>query len=288
MSRLVTCSSCFGSAVAIALTTAASMTTTAADSAHATSATKTPADTRTLERRIEDLESINDIQILMSKHEYYHAAEMNKEELKAIWAMNEPDVTFAQNQGYYIGPKKLWSVYGEGNDIMRQFNLTKLREKYPQLKDDPSNWGAGDLIMHTLTTPIIVIAGDGKTAKGMWYTPGQVSGVTAGSNWIWEKYGCDFIKENGQWKIWHMHVYTDFFAPVGTSWVKTAEAPKSNEAGGQDIPAKLKEMLVPSVAEVTYKTYGATQVPVLIPMPEPYRTFSETFSYGYAGGEQKH
>lgn len=34
---------------------------------------------------------------------------------------------------------------------------------------------------------------------------------------VFKKYGVDFIREDGVWKIWHMHVYSD------TGWSKGEE-----------------------------------------------------------------
>jgi hypothetical protein len=45
------------------------------------------------------------------------------------------------------------------------------------------------------------------------------------------KYGADFKKEEGRWKIWHMHVYGLFMAPYDRSWALNApEAPMGTPA----------------------------------------------------------
>ncbi len=36
----------------------------------------------------------------------------------------------------------------------------------------------------------------------------------------------------------------------------------------------------PDIEAVTYSEWSPTTVPQFTPMPEPYHTFSETFSYG--------
>jgi hypothetical protein len=71
--------------------------------------------------------------------------------------------------------------------------------------------GSGNLVfMHTLATPIIEVAGNGKTAKAVWCSPGLEAGITPDGGdlnlWCWGKYGMDFIKnpETGEWRIWHM------------------------------------------------------------------------------------
>ena len=43
------------------------------------------------------------------------------------------------------------------------------------------------------------------------------------AHWAWCKYGCDFIREDGQWKIWHLHVFGIFLAPYDRSWVEQPE-----------------------------------------------------------------
>jgi hypothetical protein len=189
-----------------------------------------------------------------------------------------PNPTFAQNHGYYVGYDSIYATYGKLNKVMQKANLALLRKHFPGLEDTEENLGSGTLIMHPLTTPIIEVAGDGQTAKGMWYSPGQVTEVSSdgkpSANWIWEKYGVDFVKEDGVWKIWHIHMYTDFFTQVGKSWTdETADAPMGVGQPPVAIPRPDKE-------EETYKVYSMTQVPQDAPrMPEPYYTFSETFSY---------
>jgi hypothetical protein len=58
------------------------------------------------------------------------------------------------------------------------------------------------LHLNALTTPVIEVAGDGETARAVWVCPGM-EGMTP----AWMKYGCDFKKQDGEWKIWHLHVY---------------------------------------------------------------------------------
>jgi hypothetical protein len=56
--------------------------------------------------------------------------------------------------------------------------------------------------LQALTTPVIEIAGDGETARAVWISPGL-----EGTDPAWMKFGCDFKKQEGEWKIWHLHVY---------------------------------------------------------------------------------
>jgi len=61
---------------------------------------------------------------------------------------------------------------------------------------------AASIHLQALTTPVIEIAGDGETARAVWISPG-----IEGTEPAWMKFGCDFKKQDGEWKIWHLHVY---------------------------------------------------------------------------------
>lgn len=233
----------------------------------------------TLEQKIQRVLDVQEIQNVMSKHAYYHALGQNAVELEAIWVKKTPTPTFAQNQGYYVGYDSIQYYYGKLCKLMQKANLALLRKHFPELEDNEKNLGAGTLIIHPLTTQIIEVAGDGQTAKGMWYSPGQITDFLSPdgkplAHWIWEKYGVDFVKEDGEWKIWHLHVCTDFVTPVGKSWTdETGDAPMGVGQVSVELPR-------PDIDKETYKVYRMTQVPQDIPrMPEPYYTFSETFSY---------
>jgi hypothetical protein len=233
----------------------------------------------TPEQQLQCLVDIKEIEHVMAKHAYLMGMGRTQEELKTIWVRQAPDPHFAQNQGYYVGYESLGYYYGKLSEIMQEANLRALAKHFPEIEVTPENYGMGSLVMHPLTTQIVEVAGDGMTAKGMWYSPGQSTSIMADglphAKWIWEKYGVDFMKEDGEWRIWHLHVYTDFMTPVGESWVReTSDAPM-----GVGVNPEVK-MPAPDKEESTYETYSVKQVPQDIPkMPEPYYTFSETFSY---------
>jgi len=93
--------------------------------------------------------------------------------------------------------------------------------------------------------------------------------------WMYEKYAIDFIKEDGKWKIWHFNALCDFSTPYDKSWVESSEEmrlnPRPPMMGGQRD--------VPGLGTVNYSTRRVQPMDFPKP-PEPYRTFSETFSYG--------
>ena len=239
----------------------------------------------TPEQIIQRLHDVHRIENVMAKHVYFHAAAKHHEELDAIWVQKTAGPHFAQNQGYYIGMESLRSYYGDLNLTMQRQQLEALHERHPEVEVIDENMGAGLFQIHPLTTQIIEVAGDGQTAKGIWYSPGAVGGSNKRGEitmlWMWERYAVDFAKEDGEWKIWHLHTYTDFGTPVGTSWAdSTTDSMVGTGVGGEDGPGSGFELPKPDREVVEYHPYSYRQVPQMLPqMPEPYWTFTETFSY---------
>jgi len=239
----------------------------------------------TLEQKVQKALDVQEVQNVMGRHAYYHQVGYHLKELQEIWVKEDGEyastASFGQNHGYWVGIPHIKRTYGELNERNRKTNLAIMSKAYPEIKNTKDNEGVGTLIMHTLTTPVIEVAGDGKTAKGMWYSPGEVTEVMPDGGfmamWMWEKYGADFVKEDGKWKLWHIHMYTDFATPPGKSW--TDPTVSHNPFATGDTVEKPPEMRA-DIEIVTYKEWSPTTVPVLVPMPEPYYTFSETFSYG--------
>jgi hypothetical protein len=241
----------------------------------------------TVEQMVQRVYDVHQCENVMGRHVWFHAAAKHHEELDAIWVKKTPDPHFAQNQGYYIGMESLRHYYGDINLVMQRKQLEALNKRYPDLEVTEENMGAGLFQIHPLTTQIIEVAEDGETAKGIWYSPGAVGGANmegeVGMLWMWERYAVDFAKEDGEWKIWHLHTYTDFGTPVGTSWVdSTTDSMVGTGLGGgeDDNPMAAFGLPKPDREVVEYHAYSFRRPPQMLPrMPEPYRTFSETFSY---------
>ncbi len=157
----------------------------------------------------------------------------------------------------------------EKQENLLRTGLERVRKVHPEIENKKENLGIGTNVFHPLTTPCIEIARDGKTAKGIWYTPGQATEIGEDGKpyamWIWEKYGVDFVKEDGEWKIWHIHMFYDIVCPVGQVWTDLPPAPATQAPA---VPKTDKP------SPMTYPRYSATTVPKLIPKPpEPYETF---------------
>jgi hypothetical protein len=85
--------------------------------------------------------------------------------------------------------------YVEMKEQFDRLNLEKVARVYNGVQVKPENYGIGMFIMHRLTSPVIEIAGDGNTAKGIWDSPGQVTELDREgeprTQFMWGKYGCE-------------------------------------------------------------------------------------------------
>lgn len=161
-----------------------------------------------------------EIQNVMSRHVMYHCYGEHAEEMEEIWVQeyeNQLTASFGQNQGFYVGYGSIWESYVEGHDETWLSSAKKYCENngidISGMTDEEIleiYGGVGQLLLHVTTTAIIEVADDGQTAKAFWYSPGMIAESGQSANTIWEAYGVDFVKENGEWKIWHLHMFTDF------------------------------------------------------------------------------
>jgi hypothetical protein len=197
------------------------------------------------------------------------------------------EIHWAQNQGCWVGMKSLKVYYDDVNRKMQAAELERLSKANPKIRNVPQNRFIGNTVLHVLTTPIIEVADDLQSAKGVWYTPGMAlsagDGITPQAYWIWERYGVDFIREDGKWVLLNVQVNTDFISPMG----KPLTLPESSATmGSESSQAQLgpgPDGIVvpgPDIPVPTYQDYSVTRVPSLVPrLPEPYKTLAATFQY---------
>lgn len=200
-------------------------------------------------RRVWDVEEIKKV---ANKRVYYQANEWRRKELDELWVRdNGATASFGSNTGYYVGKESIARWYTAGDRSV------------------------GCLTHHPVTTGLVQLAGDGKTAKGLWYFIGHET-VPGKAMWVTGKVAIDFIKEGGAWKIWHVVEANDL----------------SGEAGGRysDGSPYWEPENDPIVA-----AFGTPDIQVLThdpnfnwwddypSMPEPYDTWSDDISYGPEG-----
>lgn len=197
----------------------------------------------------------------MGRRAYYHSAGRHDLEIDELWSAQDDIVFEAEDVGAWTSHDSVKKAYVDGN---------------------PFPIGTkGLLVEHTITTPVLEIAGNGKTAKGIWISPGHETFPLPGeklpkAHWSWGRYAVDFRKEGGKWKIWHLHVLTTFRTPFETNWAETAlkkpewlpkDGETTEEMGRVDRGVSYNE------------PYHPERAPKLQPVPpEPYKNWEETWS----------
>jgi hypothetical protein len=237
-----------------------------------------------LESTIQRTEDRGEVENLFSHYMYLHSA-FDDSEIIDLWVRKGTPGIRAQysNNGVYT----TWE------------SVTQYHRDRPHPK--------GKLLLHYTTTPMIEVAEDGQTAKGLWVVSGVESGLTdpaaaklapdymyepglVDGKKVWEhtvllKYGVDFLKQDGVWKIWHFHCFEVSRSPFGLGWIPFA-AKSQNQSYSNDLMyfgEDGKPVFMPkpdgqaTVLGTPYRTDASKTLDAK--PPTPYRTFSETFEY---------
>jgi hypothetical protein len=257
--------------------------------AHAQQAVEIKPNLVSIAHELERARDIQEIQNLMTRRMYFHSVGQNENEL-ALWSRKR-EVRWAQNQGCFVGIKSIAAGYDIINRKNQQAEIERLSKLNPKIVNGWSSRFVGNTVLHTLNSPLIVVADDLQSAKATWYTPGVIlttqDGKTPIGFWIWERYAIDVVSEDGQWRFLNIQVNTDFMNPMGKSL-----QPQGSDAAALGVegvqangPQPAFAIPGPDIAKQTYREFGATRVPTITPrQPEPYRTLSETFQYADCSG----
>lgn len=238
---------------------------------------------KTSEQLVGIFEDQRDIKNLMGKVCYTILLKREREMVESFWSSRE-DICLGTNQGYYNGAEAVKGYYQAVHD--HTVEATEfLKKAFPDRMGkltEREQFGAGSMDVKPMDTAVVEIAEDGETAKGIWYSRGTYNDITPQGPvafWDYAVFACDFVREDGTWKIWHMLRLSDIVVPGGKSWgVQYEPYPDLPEFQG----AKPFQPPAPNVPKALFTAYypGRPFSPLPEP-PVPYRTFSETFSYGY-------
>lgn len=218
------------------------------------------------ELQIQRLLAINAIQNCMGHYEFVHLTSDLNHRTPECFAMWRDDVSVeVSDWGCFFGPKAV-------------------KEFWSNQKAEDNR---GTIFFHTLATPVIEVAGDCKTAKVTWASPGfetmpPLPGLSDEFKcfWCWGKYAIDFIRnpETGEWKIWHMKWFRTIRNDFYTDWYNDAKNTMTGMPGGFTHPDAL-----PSVF---HRPYSATEMAHPFPAtPQPYESYDGTFRWPYGGDE---
>ena len=236
------------------------------------------------------------IENLKATHAYTHGRAESVAEWGDIWSHHE-EVAWAHTFGRMRGFDQIWFGSVTYYDAQAMERFLSIYKKYPEVggKDPRPLLEAS---VHTLVTDVIEVADDGVTARGSFITPGMVSTrmTEDGKPYamiLWERYGSDFICEDGEWKYLHEHVCPDIVGELDhTNWAKADfEDQLQKESytgfnpttGTWQVPPPLTD---PGPMHVPYSVIMPPQDSV--PWPEPYETMDNEHTYAPLIGKVKH
>ena len=239
----------------------------------------------TEDERILRVWDIEDIKDLMSRRGFYVANDMRREELNDLWVTTpkyQKTASLGSNWGYYVGMDEISNYYVVKHVEERQKLLDAYCTTHPEVENRRENLGYGCMSFHPASTPLIVLSGDGYTARGLWYVIGNEStwrpDGPASCHWFNDRLAADFVKENGRWKLWHLVISNDIHVEAGEDINKmsTVPAPGANPAEDEFKNGN------PTIQMLTHNILmnWSDNYP---PIPEPYFQFDDEFSYGSKG-----
>lgn len=226
-------------------------------------------------------EDVHEIENIMGRRAFMNLFIQEPETFYTLWSREDP--VLGTNEGFYVGCDAVSAYY----EAVRQYMLLRAaaaQTEHPEVlggRDVSELLGAGAAHMDNITTPVIEVAGDRQTAKALWYALDSEIDYYPdgyGSRMRWGKIAADFRREDGKWKIWHLLLLTDIETELGTDW--TTEE--------KDLPPKQPmaslanyQFPEPTISLPLYeKWHDRRPLSYFPPVPVPYETFSETFSYG--------
>lgn len=237
----------------------------------------------TIEQLVDRWEDQRDIKNLMGIYTNYIIMNDDALVFNDLWSQEQNDVCYGENDGWYVGPEAVKGYYAavrNRNALVAQLLQRKFPEEIGEKKAEDI-FGIGTFRVYPVACPVIEIAEDGATAKGLWYCWGshaEVKGCGPTSNWTWGFFAADFVREGDAWKIWHLQYTNDVDARCGANWGKPAQPlPELPEF------APLNDFKLPAytVSVPIRAMYNASRPLTPAPRtPEPYATFADTFSYG--------
>ena len=156
---------------------------------------------------------------LMSRHVYWHSAGIHRKEYEQYWS-ERLYITWGHGFGQQANRHCYYNSYVLEKEKNAFKSFLDIREKYPEVENVVFPEALAEYSNHLTTTPIIEVADDGLSAKGLFYTPGFINGHCGAngkmrSQALWERYGADFILEDGKWVYTHLQVCPDIGGNVG-------------------------------------------------------------------------
>lgn len=215
-----------------------------------------------LEHELERQKAVTQVMNCIGRYEGVHKA-LTMHLTPEVFALSMPDVSMeVSDWGVFVGAEAIRFLFGK------------------MMQEEP----IGTMFDHYICTPIIEVAGDGKTARAKFDSPGHETQIDGKGGrkayWTWGSYSADFIKEpDGQWKIWHLKWWRTFRTDYYKSWVDDWQNIMTGPAHEHEWDAEPCTFFHPYDPKTE-------RWPFPLP-PEPYETYEGTM-LDWAFGSEKY
>ena len=248
---------------------------------------------------VERLWDYEDVKQLMAKHFYCYAGDERRKELNDLWVrlpQNRRTASLGVNTGFYTGMEDISNYYVVQLSDLRYSQLKPFCDADPSLDYGKNNLGRGIINNSAVYSPLLHIAEDGKTAMYMCYVQGardvgQADG-SADCRFMFGLVYADLMKEQGEWKIWHLIITNDHAIPAGKDYGDYPEWKDSFGTTGQNGPLRVhhdpnnsyteEELGTPTVQRTVYDPFFGWEH-LYEDMPHPYYTLNPLHDYGPEG-----
>lgn len=227
-----------------------------------------------LEERMRQSEARAAIADLMGRYAFYCGAGCGERILAELWTKSDEASLEYGASGVY---KEHWKV-----------------ETFYQKEPVP-----GKLTTLSFSTPLLQVSPDGESARGIWMafstetdagdlgaavpdisdarrallSSETAEGKCYRAEILLQKYDVDFVVEDGEWKILHLHVSEYFRCPYDRDWVIYAKERfltdgmwlESLFASSKPLPLKSHGENLPSGPSTEHWQYGTDRVPESVP-----------------------
>lgn len=224
-----------------------------------------------------------EIKALMSRRTYYRTAEQRRKELNGLWVSENAyleTASYGNNIGFFCGMNAISQHYVVDHESSRVARFAACKAA-----DTTNAWAEaglnhGSLYFATLNTPLIVLSGDGKTAKFCGYECGRLAdGLPDGTVKDFFTFGLvlvDLVRQKDGWKIWHLIQTHDISLPVGEP---TSHMPFRPDPTKDPVAAAFG---VPDIQRTVYDSFLGWEN-IYYDMPKPYYSYDPIYGYGPEG-----
>lgn len=219
----------------------------------------------------------------MMRHIYGYYYHIEEEELQKYWALSKDDIMYAHSEAAHYGFDSIYQYYVEGTSKTKAA-ARAVGENVYGVKYE-GNAAAGYRVVHILGSPYVEIAGDRKTAQGVWMSFSTMTRMNDEGQMepqaVIQRFSGDFVNENDVWKVWHVRDYEDFYLDIDkiiSDKHKTARPDDKRSPYGPYASAEEKRAAgIVDLELLSSHIYYPWSVTAQEPhLPEPYETWEDT------------